>query len=65
MEKDELDHVTQVIGYHPRYLEQYLKTQKFVMESDGPLPFDYRHYLAIIVRRNSTKVEHFAYNVFS
>jgi sestrin 1/3 len=49
MDKDDLDHVTQVIGYHPRYLEHYLKTQKFVMDSDGPLPFDYRHYLAIIV----------------
>lgn len=46
---DELDHVTQVIGYHPSYLEHFLKIQTFIMQGDGPLPYDYRHYLAIIV----------------
>ncbi|XP_037912165.1 sestrin homolog isoform X1 [Hermetia illucens] len=44
----ELDHVSQVIGYHPRYQEEFLKTQNFIMRGDGPLPYDYRYYLAII-----------------
>lgn len=49
MDQIELDHVTQVIGYHPSYLEHFLKIQTFIMQGDGPLPYDYRHYLAIIV----------------
>lgn len=49
MDQIELDHVTQVIGYHPSYLEQFLKIQTFIIYGDGPLPFDYRHYLAIMV----------------
>lgn len=44
----ELDHVSQVIGYHPSYLQHFIKTQSFMMQRDGPLPYDYRYYLAII-----------------
>lgn len=44
----ELDHVTKVIAYHPRYLEHYLNTQNFVMNCDGPLSFVYRYYIAIM-----------------
>lgn len=43
-----LDHVTKVIAYHPRYLDHFLNTQKFVMQCDGPLPYDYRNYIAIM-----------------
>uniref|UniRef100_A0A182PZI5 Sestrin n=1 Tax=Anopheles farauti TaxID=69004 RepID=A0A182PZI5_9DIPT len=43
-----LDHVTKVIAYHPRYLEQFLNTQKFILQCDGPLPYDYRNYIAIM-----------------
>lgn len=49
MDQIELDHVSQVIGYHPSYLEHFLKIQTFILQGDGPLPYDYRHYLAIIV----------------
>lgn len=49
MDDLELDQVTQVIGYHPRFLEHFLRTQNFIMNGDGPLPYDYRYYLAIIV----------------
>lgn len=45
-----LDHVTQVIGYHPKYLEHFLRTQNFILYADGPLLYDYRNYLAIMVR---------------
>lgn len=36
------------MGYHPTYLEKFLKTQNFILCGDGPLPFDYRHYIAIM-----------------
>lgn len=49
MDDLELDQVTQVIGYHPRFLDHFLRTQNFIMNGDGPLPYDYRYYLAIIV----------------
>lgn len=42
------DHVTKVIGYHPKYFEHYIKTHRYLMYDDGPLPFATRHYLAII-----------------
>ncbi|GAB0091697.1 Sestrin homolog [Sergentomyia squamirostris] len=48
MDKIELDHVSQVIGYHPSYLEHFLKTQKFILYADGPLTYNYRNYLAIM-----------------
>jgi sestrin len=44
----ELDRVSKVIGYHPSYLEHFLNIQNFIMCGDGPLPFVYRHYLAIM-----------------
>lgn len=50
MDKIKLDHVTQVIGYHPKYLGHFLGTQTFIMMADdGPLPYEYRNYLAIMV----------------
>lgn len=48
---DDCDQVTQVIGYHPRYRDHFLHTQNFIMKGDGPLPYAYRYYLAIIVSR--------------
>lgn len=56
MDQIELDHVSQVIGYHPSYLEHFLKIQTFIMQGDGPLPYDYRHYLAIMV--SSLSIHH-------
>ncbi|KAH8348030.1 hypothetical protein KR084_003284 [Drosophila pseudotakahashii] len=47
-ELDDLDQVTQVIGYHPQFHDHFLRTQNFIMKGDGPLPNDYRYYLAII-----------------
>ncbi|XP_030376559.1 sestrin homolog isoform X2 [Scaptodrosophila lebanonensis] len=45
---DDFDQVTQVIGYHPLFRDHFLRTQNFIMKGDGPLPYDYRYYLAII-----------------
>lgn len=48
LQNNRLDHVSQVMGYHPTYLENFLKTQNFILRGDGPLPYDYRHYIAIM-----------------
>lgn len=44
-----LEAVTQQMGYHPQYLDSFLKMQHYLMHMDGPLPFDCRHYIAIMV----------------
>uniref|UniRef100_A0A669PL19 Sestrin 3 n=1 Tax=Phasianus colchicus TaxID=9054 RepID=A0A669PL19_PHACC len=36
------------MGYHPRYLDSFLKMQHYLLHMDGPLPFDCRHYIAIM-----------------
>ncbi|GCB69385.1 sestrin-3-like isoform X1 [Scyliorhinus torazame] len=43
-----LDNVTRIMGLHPQYLESFLRTQYYILRMDGPLPFEYRHYLAIM-----------------
>ena len=50
LQNNRLDHVTQLMGYHPTYLEGFLRTQQYLLRGDGPLPFHYRHYIAIMVR---------------
>ncbi|XP_006024488.2 sestrin-3-like isoform X1 [Alligator sinensis] len=40
--------VTQQMGYHPQYLDSFLKTQHYLLHMDGPLPFACRHYIAIM-----------------
>lgn len=46
--------VTSLIAFHPQYLECFLKTEYFMFKGEGPLPFDWRCYIAIMVRQ--TKV---------
>ncbi|XP_054262433.1 sestrin homolog [Macrosteles quadrilineatus] len=48
LQNNRLDHVTQVMGLHPKYLDVFLRTQNFILRGDGPLPYDYRHYIAIM-----------------
>lgn len=50
IQNNRLDHVTQVMGYHPDYLDCFLRTQQYLLRGDGPLPYHYRHYIAIMVR---------------
>lgn len=47
-QNNKLDHVTQAMGYHPQYLDPFLRSQNYILKGDGPLPFDYRHYIAIM-----------------
>lgn len=49
LQNNRLDHVSQVMGYHKTYLDHFLKTQNFILRGDGPLPYDHRHYIAIMV----------------
>lgn len=49
LQNNRLDHVSRVMSSHPTYLEHFLRTQNFVLRGDGPLPYDYRHLIAIMV----------------
>lgn len=57
LQSNRLDHVTQVMGYHPIYLDHFLKTQSFILRGDGPLPYDYRHYIAIMVSNSYITID--------
>ncbi|XP_072102349.1 sestrin-2 isoform X3 [Mobula birostris] len=43
-----LDNVTMVMGLHPQYLESFWKTQYYLLQMDGPLPYHYRHYIGLM-----------------
>ncbi|XP_078094424.1 sestrin-1-like isoform X2 [Mustelus asterias] len=43
-----MDNVTMVMGLHPQYLESFWKTQYYLLQMDGPLPYHYRHYIAVM-----------------
>ncbi|XP_028414580.1 sestrin-1-like [Dendronephthya gigantea] len=43
-----LTHVHWLMGYHPQYLECFLNTHFYLMRAEGPLPFDWRCYIAIL-----------------
>lgn len=40
--------VTCLIAFHPQYLEGFLRTEYFMFKGEGPLPFDWRCYIAIM-----------------
>ncbi|KAM9320961.1 sestrin-3 [Gastrophryne carolinensis] len=43
-----LDNITRVMSLHPQYLESFARTQFYMLRMDGPLPYHYRHYIAIM-----------------
>lgn len=49
LQNNRLDHVSRVMSSHPTYLDHFLRTQHFILRGDGPLPYDYRHLIAIMV----------------
>ena len=63
MHNNRLEHMIQVMGYHPQYLESFLKTQQYLLRGDGPLPYDYRHYIAIMVRCEPYKICMFNFSI--
>lgn len=44
-----LDNISVVMGFHPQYLESFLRTQHYLLQMDGPLSLHYRHYIGIMV----------------
>ncbi|XP_032687012.1 sestrin homolog isoform X1 [Odontomachus brunneus] len=48
LQNNRLDHVSRVMSSHPTYLDHFLRTQHFILRGDGPLPYDYRHLIAIM-----------------
>ena len=38
-----------LMAYHPQYLEYFLRTEYYMFKGEGPLPFDWRCYIAIMV----------------
>lgn len=44
-----LDHVTNIMKFHSAYLETFLSLQECIIYGEGPLPIQYRHYIAIMV----------------
>ena len=42
--------ITSLVAFHPQYLEFFLRTEYFMFKGEGPLPFDWRCYIAIMVR---------------
>ena len=44
-----VSNMTSLISFHPQYLECFLKTEYFMFKGEGPLPFDWRCYIAIMV----------------
>lgn len=37
------------MSLHPQYFKIFTKSYETIMKGDGPLPFHYRHYIAIMV----------------
>lgn len=37
-----------LMAYHPQYLEYFLRTEYHMFKGEGPLPFDWRCYIAIM-----------------
>ncbi|XP_030851090.1 sestrin-1 isoform X2 [Strongylocentrotus purpuratus] len=48
VQSQRLDHLTAVMGLHPQYLAAFCRTQDFMLRGNGPLPYDYRNYIAIL-----------------
>ena len=41
--------IISLLAFHPQYLDCFIRTQYFMMRGEGPLPFNWRNYLAILV----------------
>lgn len=43
-----VSHLFRIMAWHPSYLERFTESYDFLLRAEGPLPFSWRHYLAII-----------------
>ena len=44
-----IDKWVYVMSAHRDYLDHYLRTHNYILRGDGPLPFSFRHYIALMV----------------
>jgi len=40
--------VKRLMSFHPLYLDSFMNTESYVMDGEGPLPFDWRYYIGIL-----------------
>lgn len=43
-----LDHLYQILNYHPKYITVFLDVHNFLMRGIGPIPYDQRCYIGIM-----------------
>jgi sestrin len=41
-------HMCRIMAWHPTFLEKFTEAYDFLLRAEGPLPFSWRHYLAIV-----------------
>ena len=41
--------VKRLMSFHPLYLDAFMNTESYVMDGEGPLPYDWRYYIGILV----------------
>ncbi len=41
--------IKRLMSFHLPYLDSYMRTESYLMQGEGPLPFDWRYYIAILV----------------
>ena len=70
---DPMEHILQCLGYHTNYMECFINTHKYLLHGNGPLPYDHRHYIGIMVSKSNSyfrlsctcKVERQVFNFFA
>lgn len=43
-----IDDMVRVLSFHPKFLKEFVKFHNYLMYSQGALPYDLRHYIAIM-----------------
>ena len=41
--------IKRLMSFHPLYLDSFMNTESYLMDGEGPLPFDWRYYIGILV----------------
>ena len=41
--------VKRLLSFHVQYLNWFNRTESYILQGEGPLPFDWRYYIGILV----------------
>lgn len=52
-----VNHINMMMGLHPTYLNCFLRTQNALLQLDGPLPLSWRHFIIILVRLSTFRLQ--------